>query len=169
MSTQVEHSRMFRRGGALGYLEAHDRHLTAAQDPQFSFGFIGCGMMGQEHIYNTLLLGRAKVGGLFDPAAKSIESASRLIAKRSQQQAPKVYASIEEACADRDTDALIIATPNYTHLEVMRAVAGCNKALFVEKPIATTVADAFEVCQLAAAHSRPVRFGLQYRYKSVYA
>ena len=83
--------------------------------------------MGQEHIYNTLLLGRAKVGGLFDPAAKSIESASRLIAKRSQQQAPKVYASIKEACADPDTDALIIATPNYTHLEVMRTVAGYKK------------------------------------------
>ena len=61
MSTQVEHSRMFRRGRALGYLEEHDRHLTAKHDPQFSFGFIGCGMMGQEHIYNTLLLGRARV------------------------------------------------------------------------------------------------------------
>ena len=169
MSTQVEHSRMFRRGRALGYLEEHDRHLTAKHDPQFSFGFIGCGMMGQEHIYNTLLLGRARVGGLYDPATKSSETASQLIAKNGQQDAPKIYASIEEACADPDTDALIIATPNYTHLDVMRAVAGSNKALFVEKPIATTVADAFEVCQLAAAHSRPVRFGLQYRFKSVYA
>ena len=57
MSTQVEHSRMFRRGGALGYLEAHDRHLTAAQDPQFSFGFIGCGMMGQMPMMGSGMMG----------------------------------------------------------------------------------------------------------------
>ena len=155
MSTQVENSRMFKRGGALGYLEDSDRFLTARADPEFNFGVIGCGMMGQEHIYNALLVGRAKIGGLYDPAAKSIETASRLVTKNGQQDAPKIYASLQQACADPDTDALIIATPNYTHLEVMRAVAGCDKALFVEKPIATTVVDAYEVCQLAAAHSRP--------------
>ncbi len=160
---------MFKRGSALGYLEDEDRFLTARADPEFSFGVIGCGMMGQEHIYNALLVGRAKIGGLYDPAAKSIDAATRLIARNGQQEAPRIYASLAQAVADPDTDALIIATPNYTHIDVVRTVVGSNKALFVEKPIATTVADAFEVCQLAAAHSQPVRFGLQYRYKSVYA
>ena len=169
MNNQVENSRMFKRGGALGYLEDEDRFLTARADPEFSFGVIGCGMMGQEHIYNALLVGRAKIGGLYDPAAKSIDAATRLIARNGQQEAPRIYASLAQAVADPDTDALIIATPNYTHIDVVRTVVGSNKALFVEKPIATTVADAFEMCQLAAAHSQPVRFGLQYRYKSVYA
>ena len=169
MNNQVENSRMFKRGSALGYLEDEDRFLTARADPEFSFGVIGCGMMGQEHIYNALLVGRAKIGGLYDPAAKSIDAATRLIARNGQQEAPRIYASLAQAVADPDTDALIIATPNYTHIDVVRTVVGSNKALFVEKPIATTVADAFEVCQLAAAHSQPVRFGLQYRYKSVYA
>ena len=169
MNNQVENSRMFKRGGALGYLEDEDRFLTARADPEFTFGVIGCGMMGQEHIYNALLVGRAKIGGLYDPAAKSIDAATRLIARNGQQEAPRIYASLAQAVADPDTDALIIATPNYTHIDVVRTVVGSNKALFVEKPIATTVADAFEVCQLAAAHSQPVRFGLQYRYKSVYA
>ena len=169
MNNQVENSRMFKRGSALGYLEDEDRFLTARADPEFSFGVIGCGMMGQEHIYNALLVGRAKIGGLYDPAAKSIDAATRLIARNGHQEAPRIYASLAQAVADPDTDALIIATPNYTHIDVVRTVVGSNKALFVEKPIATTVADAFEVCQLAAAHSQPVRFGLQYRYKSVYA
>lgn len=169
MNNQVENSRMFKRGGALGYLEDEDRFLTARADPEFTFGVIGCGMMGQEHIYNALLVGHAKIGGLYDPAAKSIDAATRLIARNGQQEAPRIYASLAQAVADPDTDALIIATPNYTHIDVVRTVVGSNKALFVEKPIATTVADAFELCQLAAAHSQPVRFGLQYRYKSVYA
>ena len=169
MNNQVENSRMFKRGGALGYLEDEDRFLTARADPEFTFGVIGCGMMGQEHIYNALLVGRAKIGGLYDPAAKSIDAATRLIARNGQQEAPRIYASLAQAGAAPDTDALILATPNYTHIDVVRTVVGSNKALFVEKPIATTVADAFELCQLAAAHSQPVRFGLQYRYKSVYA
>ncbi|HCY05685.1 MAG TPA: hypothetical protein DHU16_09525, partial [Gammaproteobacteria bacterium] len=103
MNNQVENSRMFKRGSALGYLEDEDRFLTARADPEFSFGVIGCGMMGQEHIYNALLVGRAKIGGLFDPAAKSIDTATRLIAKNGQQDAPRIYASLAQACADPDT------------------------------------------------------------------
>jgi len=80
-----------------------------------------------------------------------------------------VYRSLEEACADPATDALIIATPNYTHLEVMRIATKYTKAIFLEKPIATTVTDAHEVCELARSHGHGVRFGLQYRYKAVYA
>ena len=44
-----------------------------------------------------------------------------------------------------------------------------DKAVFLEKPIATTVADAATVCDIALAHRAPVRVGLQYRYKAIYA
>ncbi len=169
MNKQVGDSRLFKRGRALAYLEEQDRYLTASAAPDFAFGFIGCGMMGQEHIRNALLVGRATVGGLFDPSAKSIHHASEWLEKTQNQPKPRIYATLHEACADPDTDALIIATPNFTHLDVMRIAAGCDKAIFLEKPIATTVADAYEVCRLAMAHNRTVRFGLQYRYKAIYA
>jgi len=126
-------------------------------------------MMGLEHMRNTLLVGRAGIGGIFDPAEKSIDHALQTIGKRSEGDHPKVYGSLEEACADPDTDALIIATPNFTHLDVMRVATRCDKALFLEKPIATSVADALEVCRLAVSHDNIVRVGLQYRYKAIYA
>jgi hypothetical protein len=50
-------SRVFRQSRAFAYLEDHDRFLAASEPPQFSYGFIGCGMMGLEHIRNTLLVG----------------------------------------------------------------------------------------------------------------
>lgn len=151
----------------LPYLEDEDRYLTTAREPALNYGFIGCGMMGLEHMRNAQLLGSARVGGLYDPAEKSIRHA--LASLRKSDAAPKVYRSLEEACADPDTDALVIATPNFTHLEVMQVAVRYNKAIFLEKPIATTIADAYEVCCLAAEHSQPVRFGLQYRYKAIYA
>ena len=169
MSIKVEESRAFKRRGALSYLEDEDRHLTANDPADFSFGFIGCGMMGQEHIHNTLLVGRAEVGGLYDPAEKSRTHALGVIERSGKQGEPKTYGSIEEACNDPDTDALIIATPNHTHLDVVRSAVKSGKAVFLEKPIATSVEDAWEVCQIAAQYPKPFRFGLQYRYKSIYA
>ena len=169
MNRQVIDSRMFRRGQALAYLEDEDRYLTASAEPEFSFGVIGCGMMGQEHIRNALLLGRARVEGIYDPSPRSVAHAVQAIAKTRRQDEPKIYASLDEACSDPKTDALIVATPNFTHLEVMRRVAQTDKAIFLEKPIATTVADAWEVCRLAADHRAVVRFGLQYRFKAIYA
>lgn len=160
-------SRVFSHRPMLPYLEECDRYLTGAREPQFRFGFIGCGMMGLEHMRNAQLLGRGSVAGLFDPAQKSISHALQVLEQSGAQ--PRVYSTLEEACADPETDALIIATPNFTHLDVMRVAVRYDKAIFLEKPIATTVADAFEVCRLAANHSKPVRLGLQYRYKAIYA
>ncbi len=169
MNRKVEESRVFKRGGAFSYLSDEDRHLTAQDPTDYSFGFIGCGMMGQEHIRNTLLVGRAQVGGVFDPSDKSTKHALAIIAKSRQQAQPRLYKSIEEACNDPSIDALFIATPNHTHLELVKTVANSGKAIFLEKPIATSVADAYELCQLAHKHPAPFRFGLQYRYKSIYA
>lgn len=167
MSSKVIESRVFSHQRISPYLEEQDRYLTRAEEPQFKFGFIGCGMMGLEHMRNTQLLGRASVAGIFDPAEKSVRHALQAIRKSGAE--PRVYDSLEDACADPDTDALIIATPNYTHLDVMRSAVRYDKAILLEKPVATTVEDAYEACCLAAAHSKPVRLGLQYRYKAIYA
>ncbi len=169
MNKKVEQSLVFKRGGALPYLTDEDRFLSAVDATEYSFGFIGCGMMGQEHIHNTLLAGRAQIGGLFDPSAKSAGHALGIVERSGKQAQPRVYTSIDEACGDPGTDALVIATPNHTHLDVVRVAAASGKAIFLEKPIATSVTDAYELCQLAESHPQPFRFGLQYRYKSVYA
>jgi len=166
----VEKSRIFRDSGkAFGYLDEEDKYLFARPNPQFSFGFIGCGNMGQEHMFNTLLEGRAGIGGIYDQAERSSAHAVKRLQAAGHTTPPKIYSSIQDACADPDTHALIISTPNHTHIDVVREVAGCDKALFLEKPIATTVADAMEIYELLSTHPHPVQIGLQYRYKSVYA
>ena len=166
----MEKSRIYRDGGkAFAYLSEEDHFLFGRAHPEFSFGFIGCGNMGQEHMLNTMLEGRAGVGGIYDRAERSIDHTLKRVSAAGQAQAPKVYQSIADACADPSTQALIISTPNHTHIDVVREVAGCDKVLFLEKPIATTLADAMEIYQLLSAHPQPVQIGLQYRYKSVYA
>ena len=150
------------------YLSEEDRYLSGNPQPALKFGFIGCGIMGQEHIRNTLLEGRAAIAGLYDPSSRSVEHARKLV-PASQSEALRIYSSLSEACNDPHTDALIIATPNHTHLEVMQVAAHSGKVVFLEKPIATTLADAQEISELAQKHQLNLHIGLQYRFKSIYA
>jgi predicted dehydrogenase len=43
-----------------------------------------------------------------------------------------------------------------------------GKHILLEKPMATTIADAWEIAQTAKAHPAVFQIGLQYRYKPIY-
>lgn len=165
----VQNSRVFARSPDLKYLSDEDRYISRERTPQLTFAVLGCGIMGAEHIRNTLLEGQASISGILDPSPESIANAQAELARYGQTQPARVYADIADACADPDIDAYFICTPNHTHLDLLREVVKTDKAIFLEKPIATSVDDAWEVCRLAAAHKKPVRIGLQYRYKAIYA
>ncbi len=79
-----------------------------------------------------------------------------------------VYDSLAAACNDPEVDGLIICTPNYTHIEVLRAAVKSGKHILLEKPMATTIKDAYEITQLAKTYAPVLQIGLQYRYKSIY-
>jgi len=64
----------------------------------------------------------------------------------------RAAASYEEMLADGKIDAIINTTPNSVHLETTRAAAAAGKHVFLDKPIANTVADArgiTEACRKA--------------------
>ncbi|MEM7079088.1 MAG: Gfo/Idh/MocA family oxidoreductase [Pseudomonadota bacterium] len=161
----MDKHRFFRQHQGLRYLSDADRYLSAAASPVLRFAFVGCGIMGQEHIRNTLLEGRAAVAGLYDPNPHSVDTAMHLLR---QGQSPRVYATLDELCNDSTIDAVFIATPNFTHLDVLRQVMSSGKAIFLEKPIATTLQDAAEICRLGEQYPALLQIGLQYRYKAVY-
>jgi predicted dehydrogenase len=78
------------------------------------------------------------------------------------------YADLHAACNDADADVLMICTPNFTHFEVLKCALASGKAIFMEKPMATTLADAVAIMDAAKSHSSFVQIGLQYRYKAQY-
>lgn len=159
-SSALRHNRQF------DYLPDQDRYLVARSDPHYRVTIIGVGIIGQEHLNITHLEGRATVHGVYDPNPRSIQAAQAI---QAQWHAPDlvIYDNLEAACADPQTDALIICTPNYTHLEVVRVAVASGKHILLEKPIATTIADAIAIRQLADAHEAVFQIGLQYRYKAM--
>ena len=62
---------------------------------------------------------------------------------------------LSELLQDAELDAIVLATPVPTHAELAIAVARAGKHCFVEKPLATTVADA-EAAVAAAAEAQRI-------------
>lgn len=156
------------RDPRFNYLPEHDRYLLAIDRPTHKFNVIGVGSNGREHLAVTLLEGRATVHGIYDPSPRSVENAKETYARLGPGGTLQIYDTLEQACHDPAVDGLIISTPNFTHIEVIREAAKSGKHILLEKPMATTIRDAYEILQLAEQYPAVFQVGLQYRYKSIY-
>jgi predicted dehydrogenase len=71
----------------------------------------------------------------------------------------RIGAEIDELLADPGLDAVVLATPVPTHAELAARVLEAGKHCFVEKPLATTVADAQRAVDAAAKAGRILMVG----------
>ncbi len=161
-------SRPFALTPRFNYLPDADRYLLALEKPTHKFNLIGAGINGQEHIRVSMMEGRADIHGVYDPNPRSVELAKQNYAQFNPQGSLKVYDSLEAACNDPAVDGLMIATPNYTHIDVAKVAVQSGKPILLEKPMATTLQDAYTITQLAKSYSALFQVGLQYRYKPIY-
>jgi myo-inositol 2-dehydrogenase/D-chiro-inositol 1-dehydrogenase len=97
------------------------------------YGIIGCGMMGQEHIRNIKLLGDAHVAAIFEPDAAMMASALALAPEA------KPVASIAELLSIQNIGCILIASPNFRHVEQLEQIAAMRALpVLVEKPCSPT-------------------------------
>ncbi|MEL6868351.1 MAG: Gfo/Idh/MocA family oxidoreductase [Pseudomonadota bacterium] len=159
--------RFFESASGQRHVTDHDRYLYRHDKPEFRANVIGTGTIGQEHIRVATLLGRIAIHGIFDTQPHSMDVACDEYARISDQPLHR-YESLEAACNDTAVDALFICTPNFSHIDVLRVAVRSGKAIFLEKPMATTLADALEIFDIASGYDNFVQVGLQYRYKAPY-
>ena len=123
------------------------------------YGIIGAGTMGQEHIKNVNLLDNAKVTSICDPNEGSLNQSSLLITNDFNS-----YRDLDELINNDDADAYIIATPNFTHIEVLEKILKTNKHLLIEKPLCTTIDDCKKFQLISKDYSKVIWVGMEYRY-----
>jgi inositol 2-dehydrogenase len=80
-----------------------------------------------------------------------------------------VYSSHQDLLADKNVDAVVIVTSTSTHKEVILAAAAARKAIFCEKPIATSLADAHEVLDAVDRAGVFFQMAFQRRFDAGYA
>ena len=74
--------------------------------------------------------------------------------------------SYEEILGDRSIDAIVNTTPNAAHLETTRAAAAAGKHVFLDKPIANTIADARALTRACRDAKVVLALGYQRRRES---
>ena len=61
----------------------------------------------------------------------------------------KLYRSVEELCADKELQLIVVNTPTHLHFEQAKLVLLAGKNMVIEKPFAITVKEAEELTALA--------------------
>ena len=123
------------------------------------YGIIGCGSMGREHIENIKALPGTRVTAIADPHPQSRELTRAIVPPDVRE-----FERHGDLLASGLCDALVIATPNFTHFGILRDALATEAHILVEKPLCTTIADGVELVRLAQDRRALVWVGQEYRY-----
>lgn len=81
----------------------------------------------------------------------------------------KVLLDTDELLADESVDGVVISSPASTHTDLVIAAARAGKAVFVEKPMALSLADADRAIAAAAEAGVPLQVGFNRRFATDFA
>ena len=126
---------------------------------RIKYGIIGAGTMGREHIRNIDIIDEAEVVALCDTNKNSIDqSLSALVG------GVETFSDLDKLIDANLVDAYIIATPNFTHIDVLKKIIKTNAHLLIEKPLCTTVKDCLDFQKLTIKYPSVIWTAMEYRY-----
>jgi predicted dehydrogenase len=131
--------------------------IPGAND-RLRIGGIGCGDRGSTRIATAQKLGADIVGladvnrGMLDLAQKSLTGPVE-----------KTYVDYKDLLARSDVDAVIIATPDHLHHQVLLDSVRAGKDAYIEKPLARTIDEGSDMVVKVRATKQIVQVGNQRR------
>ena len=115
---------------------------------RLGIALIGCGGMGRREAAELAAVPQARLTAVCDVVQSAAEDVGR-------EMAVPWTTDSRELLARPDVDAVIVATPNGLHTDVVLAAAAAGKHIFCEKPFAFTVEECDRM--IAAAERAGVR------------
>lgn len=129
--------------------------MTQLPKQTLRVGFVGTGFIAHFHLKSMIGVRNVEVTGVFSRKAENRETFAKEVETLGLGSC-RMHESLEALLSADDVDAIWILSPNYTRLDVMRALHGAIKsgrskvfAVACEKPLARTVAEAREMLTLA--------------------
>ncbi|MBA7534440.1 Myo-inositol 2-dehydrogenase [subsurface metagenome] len=130
---------------------------------KIGIGIIGAGFMGMLHARTFAQLPDAHIAAVSDPVLKKAPEIPGL---------PKpldYYTDHKPLLERRDVDAVVVATPENLHRDIVVDSALAGKHVLLEKPIATTINDADAIIEQASKHNVKLMMGHILRFDTRYA
>lgn len=152
----------------------HEAHAVAASAlprpaPSRRTGRLGIGVIGAGSFASRILL--PELARDDDVDLVGVSTAGGLSARAAAERFGFDFAvdDPDELIAHPAVDALVIATRHETHAQLAASAIGAGKAVFCEKPLATTDEDLEAVAEAYAAGPRPLVVGFNRRFSPLVA
>jgi len=120
---------------------------------------IGFNGRGAGHIGSLLGIKGVRLVALCDVDKKVMEKHVAALAKKNIT--VKQYSDFRECCADKDIDAITIATPNHSHTLIAMTGLANGKHVYVEKPVCHNIWEGRKLVE-AGAHAEKQGLVLQH-------
>jgi predicted dehydrogenase len=137
---------------------------------RLTVGLIGCGNRGRTIAAEVMKLGH-RIAAMADIADFRLDSAVGFIAKKVAAEAkvedpwesrePKFYADYKALLERKDLDAVIIATPDHHHKDMLVAAMQAEKHAYIEKPLTKSIDEGNEMIEAVRKAGKIVQVGNQ--------
>lgn len=124
-------------------------------------GIVATGMMGAAHTDALHRIPGVKVLGIANPRTENIQEVAESLG------IPHGYRDYKKMCEELQLDVLHNCTPNSEHYEINKYAITHGIGIFSEKPLAVTVEEAEELCELAEKYKVPNGVNFNYRSNAV--
>jgi len=163
----LEHSSKAAAGAALlaaGFdpdgLPLHDRPVSP--NDRIGVGLIGAGDQGKANLGSFLRVPEVECLAVADVDMNRLESGIALVEERRGTR-PMGYADFRRIIERDDIDVVIVGTPDHWHALTTIMACQAGKDVYVEKPLATTIAEGRAMVEAARRYDRVVQVGTQQR------
>ena len=125
-------------------------------------GVIGTGMMGCEHLKNLLGLPNVQITAVSDPNEEPLNWARLTLGDVADS--VTYFSDHRELLQSGLVDAVLVASPNFTHRAILDDIFASDIPVLVEKPMCTTVEDCIAIVNAQKNRNALTWVGLEYRY-----
>ena len=129
---------------------------------KIKIALIGCKSMGFGDLENALKLPGVECVALCDVDETFLNNRSKEVEKI-QGKAPTLYKDYRKVIDNKDVDAVIIGTPDHWHCLPFVAACQAGKDVYVEKPLANSIAECEIMVAATRKYNRVVQVGQQQR------
>ncbi len=141
---------------SVAILSNHPGETFLSSDSQLQLAVVGAGAFGKNHarVYHKLSLEDSSVR-----LVAVIDSDAARAAAIAAEFGARAFTSVTEALAAGTIHAASVAVPTVHHFAVARELMQAGVDVLIEKPLASTVAEADEIAAIAQQHSCIVQVG----------
>lgn len=157
--------------GTLAMAGAVSPSLVNAKSPKASvmgandrinIGLIGCRSMGWTDLLNAINVPGVECVALCDIDKNILDSRAAELTKNKGKK-PEIYGDYRKLLERKDIDAVLIGTPDHWHCLQLVDACAAGKDVYVQKPIANSIAECDMMAKAAKHYNRVVSVGQQQR------